>query len=129
MSKEEKRIKKTLGRFKLHYMWHNERYRGMRGGYLASYMARALDWSIQFDIGGRESNVNKTQRQFILTFIKFHRGAILKDLLEPEIKWSTQENLRRQLIALRMFRARYYEMIEKGDKDYAEKQAGNVSDE
>lgn len=108
---------RSLGWFKDHDQYAYEKRRGVNGGFISGYITRLWDWSIMFDIGGHPDNKNKTQREFTKSCLDWHRGVILKELLDPNTKRPRRKYLRCELIGLRLTRQRYYEMIERGAKE------------
>ncbi|MNV46207.1 hypothetical protein D3C71_1380310 [compost metagenome] len=122
------RKQRSLGWFKDHDQYSFEKHRGASSGFMAAFITRLWDWSIMFDIGGENDNKNKTQREFVEHTLAWHRGQILEELLEPDIKRPRKKHLRCQLIGLRLTRQRYYEMIERGVKE-RERQAAEANKE
>lgn len=114
---------KTLGAFRETLAYQAEARNGLRRGYLASFVWEVFKDGLHYDIG-QPWNKNKTAREHIEWSCKAWRWATLQQIAEHRKsrnrswRWTGDEHrneLARQLIGLRMFRARVKEELVKGD--------------
>jgi hypothetical protein len=116
---------KSLGAFKDHELYFYERTRGMNGGYLSSMVARIAFLAQQVDFGHEQQAITRKDdsfRDFTRAYIRWQNRVILEALKETPRKVFSgnreRKDMLRQLIALRLFRARMNEEATKGDKTY-----------
>lgn len=111
--KETKRIKKSLGAFRLSEPYGLEKYIGIKQGCLRQYMILFLDLAARFNVGKMKKD-SDTILSFVDTFVTQFRSDYIRELREDKFhsflwfhaKSTKRYDTQRQLIALRMFRER-----------------------